>query len=135
MQKYIVTVTQTDVYKKTFEIDAESMEQANELMNKQLNECPLDTQSNALQSTDTNTVVGNLKQEDVKNLIQSELDTPDEQRSDDIENLIFHELATTFKMPLDKIDEFSLLRMNSTERLQFAIKQLDTYNKLISKIK
>ena len=62
-----------------------------------------------------------MTKEDIINLINSELDKPNENRNDETENLIFRELQMTFKMPLDKIDEFSLLRMNSTERLTFAL--------------
>jgi hypothetical protein len=62
-----------------------------------------------------------MTKDEIINLIQSELNRKDEERSDETENLIFRELQTTFKMPLDKIDEFSLLRMNSEERLKFAL--------------
>ena len=62
-----------------------------------------------------------MTKDEIINLIKSELGKDPEQHDDETENLIFKELQTTLKMPLDKIDEFSLLRMNSTERLMFAL--------------
>lgn len=52
MKEYEIIVTQTDTYKKSFTIKAKSAEEAEKIIQEELDACPLDTQSNTFQSSE-----------------------------------------------------------------------------------
>lgn len=54
MKKYTFTVTVTEVYSKDITVEAKNQTEARELVEQEIEACPIDTQSGALESSDTN---------------------------------------------------------------------------------
>ena len=53
MKEFKFKVTQTDVFITEITVKAENEQEAFELANKDINECPIDTRSNTLDSSNT----------------------------------------------------------------------------------
>lgn len=49
---FSIRVVQTDIYSKDFKVEAATFEEAKTIVQEELEACPLDTQSNTLESSD-----------------------------------------------------------------------------------